>query len=114
MPEKKTIARAKRGARAGKSASTQAGELVREQLRHIRRGKQGAKSTKQAIAIGLSEARRSGVELPPRGSAATRRKGERDLAAGQRGRGRPAAKQSRAGQPAAATRKGSRGRKRSG
>lgn len=65
MPEKRTIERARADKRAGKSASTQAGEFVREQIDKIRRGEHGARSTKQAIAIGLSEARRAGVDLPP-------------------------------------------------
>jgi hypothetical protein len=65
MPEKKTIERAKRAKRVGKAASTQAGEFVREEIRHIREGRHGAKSTKQAIAIGLSKARQAGVDLPP-------------------------------------------------
>ena len=65
MPEKKTIERAKKDKREGKSASTQAGEFVRETIEHIREGKHGARSTKQAIAIGLSKARRAGVKLPP-------------------------------------------------
>ncbi len=65
MPEKKTIQRARRDARQGKAPTTQAGEFVREEIEHVRKGKHGAKSTKQAIAIGLSKARRSGVDLPP-------------------------------------------------
>lgn len=73
MPEKKTIRRARRAKRQGKSASTQAGEFVREEMHHIRRGKHGARSTKQAIAIGLSKARRSGVKLKRKGRAKTRR-----------------------------------------
>src|SRR5215831_3253720 len=64
MPERSTIRRARRDKRAGKSASTQAGEFVREEMDHIREGKHGARSAKQAIAIGLSKARRAGVELP--------------------------------------------------
>ena len=64
MPEKETIERAKEDKREGKSASTQAGEFVREEMHHIRRGKHGAKNTKQAIAIGLSKARRAGVKMP--------------------------------------------------
>src|SRR6188474_2470038 len=63
MPEKKTIERARQDAREGKAPSTQAGEFVREEMEHIREGKHGARSTKQAIAIGLSKARRAGVEL---------------------------------------------------
>src|SRR6476659_4062656 len=65
MPEKQTIERARADKREGKSASTQAGEFVREQIHKIRRGEHGARSAKQAIAIGLSEARRAGVDLPP-------------------------------------------------
>ena len=73
MPEKKTIERARRAKRQGKSPSTQAGEFVREEMHHIRGGKHGARSTKQAIAIGLSKARRAGVKLRPKGRAKTRR-----------------------------------------
>src|SRR5947207_2459079 len=65
MPEKRTIERARKDAREGKAPSTQAGEFVREEMEHIREGKHGARSTKQAIAIGLSKARRAGVKLPP-------------------------------------------------
>jgi hypothetical protein len=65
MPEKKTLQRAKADARQGKSPSTQAGEFVREEIEHVREGKHGARSAKQAIAIGLSKARKAGVELPP-------------------------------------------------
>jgi hypothetical protein len=65
MPEKRTIERARKAKREGKSASTQAGEFVREEIRKIRRGEHGARSPQQAIAIGLSEARRAGVDLPP-------------------------------------------------
>jgi hypothetical protein len=65
MPEKKTLERARQDRREGKAPSTQAGEFIREQIDHIRAGKHGARSTKQAIAIGLSEARRAGVDLPP-------------------------------------------------
>jgi len=64
MPEKRTVERARRKARQGKSPSTQAGEFVREEFHHVREGKHGARSTKQAIAIGLSKARRAGVRLP--------------------------------------------------
>jgi hypothetical protein len=65
MPERKTLQRAMRDKRAGKAPSTQAGEFVREEIEHVREGKHGARSTKQAIAIGLSKARRAGVDLPP-------------------------------------------------
>ena len=64
MPEKKTIERARKAKRQGKAPSTQAGEFVREEIHHVREGKHGARSTKQAIAIGLSKARRAGVKLP--------------------------------------------------
>lgn len=65
MPEKRTIQRARKDAREGKAPSTQAGEFVKEEMEHIRKGKYGAKSKKQAIAIGLSKARKAGVKLPP-------------------------------------------------
>src|SRR6266576_3371385 len=86
MPERKALERARRDKREGKSASTQAGEFVRQDIEHIRAGKHGARSTKQAIAIGLSEARRAGVDLPPpkKGSTSEKaRKGaQRAYAAG--------------------------------
>ena len=75
MPEKETLERARRDKRQGKAASTQAGEFVREEIHHVREGKHGARSTKQAIAIGLSKARRAGVKLPsPPRSASARTK----------------------------------------
>ena len=87
MPRKQTIRRAKADLRAGKRPSTAAGEFVREEIEHIREGKHGARSTKQAIAIGLSKARRAGVPLQPpskgRASAPTRRGAERALEIGQ-------------------------------
>jgi hypothetical protein len=101
MPEKKTIERAREDARAGKAPSTQAGEFVREEMDHIREGKHGARSPQQAIAIGLSKARRAGVKLPPpkkgRVSEATETRAERDYAKGQNGsHQKPSAKRSRA------------------
>src|SRR5881397_363829 len=88
MPEQETMERAKRDKREGKSPTTQAGEFVREEIKHIREGKHGARSTKQAIAIGLSKARRAGVELPPpekgKASEETRRQAARALAKGQK------------------------------
>jgi hypothetical protein len=101
MPEKRTLERAKRDKRQGKSPSTQAGEFVREEMEHIREGKHGARSTKQAIAIGLSKARRSGVNLrPPKkgtASARTRKSASRDYARGHGATRRKAsAKRSRA------------------
>ena len=91
MPDKETIERAHQDAAQGKSASTQAGEFVREEMHHIREGKHGARSPKQAIAIGLSKARRAGVDLrpPKKGEASekTRQSAER---AYERGHGAPA------------------------
>ena len=90
MPEKKTIERAQRAKREGKAPSTQAGEFVREEIHHIREGKHGARSTKQVIAIGLSKARRAGVNLkaPKKGktSVQVRRRAQSDYKAGQLGR----------------------------
>lgn len=87
MPEKETIERARRDKRQGKSPSTQAGEFVREEFHHIREGKHGAQSTKQAIAIGLSKARRAGVKLAPpargKSSPEVRRQAKRDYEKGQ-------------------------------
>jgi hypothetical protein len=92
MPSKTTVKRAKADLRAGKKPSTAAGEFVREEMEHIREGKHGARSAKQAIAIGLSKARRSGVPLqaPEEGrtSRRTRQSAKRDLATGQ-GRRKP-------------------------
>jgi len=65
MPDKETLERAAQDKRQGKSPSTQAGEFVREEMHHVREGKHGVRNTKQAIAIGLSKARRAGVKLPP-------------------------------------------------
>ena len=100
MPEKATIDRAREDAKQGKSASTQAGEFVREEFEHIREGKHGARSPQQAIAIGLSKARRSGVALPPPEAGSTskeiRAKAKRDYDRGQARAGRSPAKQSRA------------------
>lgn len=101
MPEKKTMERARKDAREGKAPTTQAGEFVREEMDHIREGKHGARSTKQAIAIGLSKARRAGVRLAPpkpgQGSKRTRAQAERDLKKGQSHRKtKPSAKRSRA------------------
>lgn len=95
MPERETIERAHEDAREGKSPSTQAGEFVREEMHHIREGKHGAASTKQAIAIGLSKARRAGVKLPATGSASTRKKAQQDTRK-SRTRRKPSTKRSRA------------------
>src|SRR6201991_2092926 len=86
MPSKRTIKAARKDKRQGKSPSTQAGEFVREEMHHVREGKHGARSTKQAIAIGLSKARRSGVKLgtPKRGaSKRTREQAARDARKGR-------------------------------
>ena len=87
MPTKRAIAKARADKRAGKSASTQAGEFVKEEMDKIRRGDHGARSARQAVAIGLSEARRAGVDLPPprrgRTTKATRRKAKYDSDVGQ-------------------------------
>ena len=101
MPERKTLERARRAKREGKSPTTQAGEFVREEIEHVRRGKHGARSTRQAIAIGLSKARQSGVKLKPpakgQASARTRKSAERAYRAGQsRRRKKPSPKRSRA------------------
>jgi hypothetical protein len=89
MPEPETIERAERDKEEGKSPSTQAGEFVREEMHHVREGKHGARSPQQAIAIGLSKARRAGVKLPPpRGGRSTsriRKQAERDLSKGRSG-----------------------------
>ena len=97
MPEEETIERAREDEREGKSPGTQAGEFVREEMEHIREGVHGARSPEQAIAIGLSKARRAGVKLPPpkRGKARTKRQAKLDLTKGRR-RKRPSRKRSRA------------------
>jgi hypothetical protein len=99
MPEQETLERARRDKRAGKAPSTQAGEFVREEIDHIREGKHGARSTKQAIAIGLSKARRAGVDLPsppPGSKSSTKRSAKSASRAGRRGRKKTSAKRSRA------------------
>jgi hypothetical protein len=100
MPEKKTVERAREDAREGKAPSTQAGEFVREEMHHIREGKHGARSTRQAIAIGLSKARRAGVKLQApaksRASSQTRKQAKRDLRKGSSAGGRTSAKRSAA------------------
>jgi hypothetical protein len=100
MPEKETLRRAAKDKREGKSASTQAGEFVREEIEHIRSGKHGARSAKQAIAIGLAKARRAGVELevPKKGEASpeTREQAARDLRKGRSGTKKTSAKRSKA------------------
>ena len=101
MPERQTIERAREDKREGKAPSTQAGEFVKEEMHHVREGKHGARSTKQAIAIGLSKARRAGVKLPPpkkgKASARTRKQAARDTAKAKSGtKRRPSARRSSA------------------
>jgi hypothetical protein len=102
MPEKETMQRAERDRRQGKAPTTQAGEFIREEMHHIREGKHGARSTKQAIAIGLSKARRAGVDLkPPKRGQASERTRQSAKRAYERGHGaaanrKPSATRSRA------------------
>ena len=107
MPKKTAIRRARRDARAGKKPTTQAGEFVREEMHELKKGSGNVRSRKQAIAIGLSEARRSGVKVPApkqgRTSSSTRRKANRDLAVGQ-GKAKPSPTRSRGAKKAARTR----------
>lgn len=99
MPEEETLRKAREDEAKGKSPSVQAGEFVREEIHHIREGKHGARSAKQAIAIGLSKARRAGVKLPQpelsKTSASTRQKAKRDTGQGRHPH-KPSAKRSRA------------------
>ncbi len=101
MPEKETLERARKDKREGKAPSTQAGEFVREEIEHIREGKHGARSTKQAIAIGLAKARRAGVDLPPSETASeeTKEQAKRDLRKAKSGK-KPSTKRSRASRKA--------------
>jgi hypothetical protein len=100
MPDRKTLERAKKDKREGKAPSTQAGEFVREEIDHIREGRHGARSTEQAIAIGLSKARRAGVKLPPPKKGATsertRKRAERDYEAGRKSAKRTSTKRAKA------------------
>src|SRR5918995_6384860 len=99
MPEKETVRRARKAKRAGRAATTQAGPFVREEIHHIREGKHGARSTKQAIAIGLSKARRAGVKLPrppATAKARTKQSAESATRAARRGAKRPSPRRSRA------------------
>lgn len=117
MPEKKTRERAQRAKRAGKAPTTQAGAYVREEVEHVREGKHGARSPQQAIAVGLSKARRSGIELRPpakgRTSERTRKQAKRDMAKGRQGgttTARKGASKRTAAERSAAARKGARKR----
>ncbi|HWP31911.1 MAG TPA: DUF6496 domain-containing protein [Fimbriimonadales bacterium] len=100
MPEKRTIRRAQKAKRRGKSPTTQAGEFVREEIHHVRKGEHGVRSAKQAIAIGLSKARRAGVKLPlPKEGKVfeeTREKAKRELRTGRSRRKRVSRTRSRA------------------
>src|SRR5436190_22556912 len=101
MPEKETLKRAQEDKREGKAPTTQAGEFIREEIHHVREGKHGARSTKQAIAIGLSKARRAGVRLPAPEDApkSVRRRAAGDLRKAESGRRKTPGRR-----PAAATR----------
>jgi len=101
MPEKKTLERARKDKREGKAPTTQAGEFIREEIHHVREGKHGARSTKQAIAIGLSKARRAGVPLDPpkkgQASEQSRERASRDVRVGRQSpKRKPSPKRSRA------------------
>jgi hypothetical protein len=100
MPEKETLERAREDKREGKAPSTQAGEFIREEIHHIREGKHGAHNAKQAIAIGLSKARRAGVDLPPpkKGSVSEKswKSSEHAYEKGRQGGGKTSAKRARA------------------
>ena len=104
MPEKKTMAEARKAKRQGKSPSTQAGAFVHEEIEHIREGKHGARSAKQAIAIGLSKARRAGVKLPapPKTASARTKQGAKRDSARAGKTTRPSASRSRAAKKALA------------
>jgi len=98
MPERATVKRARADKRAGKAASTQAGEFVREEIHHVREGKHGARSAKQAIAIGLAKARRAGVKLPrpPRSAKASTKQSAKSATRAAGRRRRPSPRRSRA------------------
>lgn len=97
MPEKETVRRAREDKRQGKAPSTQAGEFVREEIHHVREGKHGARSARQAIAIGLSKARRAGVKLPPpRHAKASTKAAARSASRAAGRRRRPSARRSQA------------------
>jgi len=105
MADRKTLERAEKDEREGKSPSTQAGEFVREEIHHVREGKHGARSPQQAIAIGLSKARRAGIKVKPaakeKTSESTRRKAERDY---ERGHGEGSSRRASARRSAATSR----------
>jgi hypothetical protein len=95
MPEKRTVEKAKTALRQGKRPTTAAGEFVREEIEHVRHGKHGARSSKQAVAIGLSKARRAGVPLPPPRAGTTSERTRRSAArASEVGQGKAAARPS--------------------
>lgn len=97
MPDKKTLARAQKDKEEGKAPTTQAGEFIREEMHHIREGKHGAANTRQAIAIGLSKARRAGVDLPPPSEGQADERTIKSAKSARRRRGRkPSSRRSRA------------------
>ncbi len=108
MPEKQTIERARKAKRQGKAPSTQAGEFVREEVHHVRRGKHGARSPEQVIAIGLSKARKAGVKVP------AKKGGRKTSARGRTTAGKRTGRSSSRGTSGRrTTRRSSRGRSRS-
>ena len=100
MPEKRTVKAARKAKRQGKAPSTQAGAFVHEEIEHIREGKHGARSAKQAIAIGLAKARRAGVKLPPPPATASERTKRNAASDAKRRAGKPSAARSRAAKAA--------------
>jgi hypothetical protein len=96
MPEKETVRRARQDAREGKAPTTQAGEFVREEIEHVREGKHGVRSPKQAIAIGLSKARRAGVKLPPPAKGTPSARKTKSSSAKTRSKARPSKRRSQA------------------
>src|SRR5690349_8324500 len=106
MPDKTTVQRAERDRREGKAPSTQAGEFVREEIEHVREGKHGARSARQAIAIGLSKARRAGVEMPPPRTGSTSRRTRRQAARDTRGASRAGSTRRPRATPRARTKEG--------
>src|SRR5437773_8322426 len=97
MPEKETLRRMRKDQEHGDAPSTQAGEFVREEIHHVREGKHGARSPQQAIAIGLSKARRAGVKLkPPKGPSSIRKRAQSDVEKGKRPRRKTSGTRSRA------------------
>jgi len=83
MPKQSTTRKAKAAQRSGKKASTAAGEFVGDEIHRQKRGSGAASSRKQAIAIGLSKARKAGVRV--RRKTAKRKATARKRAAPRKG-----------------------------